>query len=237
MKSKAQDPWSFALWNNLPQLSLYQFKCWALIPVSRGQDKTHEDNSKQICWKFKNNENRAVVTGGGEVSNPIGTRIDRKLKLEIHKLEFNRKEKRPWLAYKAARAWKPVSCDWNTLKSGSADSRGTAAAATATNAALLLPTVGILTLPDPPPSTKVEQWESNAASDLIDRIHMDWTLEAQTLCKSKLVREENAVNTMRIWRLSRAGTDCCASRPESLWLSATATSRQQTSPSCCSRRL
>jgi hypothetical protein len=152
MKSKAQDPWSFALWNNLPQLSLYQFKCWALIPVSRGQDKTQEDNSKQICWKFKDNENRAVVTGGAEASNPIGTRIDRKLKLEIHKLEFNRKEKRPWLAYKAARAWKPVSCDWNTLKSGSADSRGTAATATATNAALLLPTIGILTLPDPPPS-------------------------------------------------------------------------------------
>jgi hypothetical protein len=87
---------------------------------------------------------------GGKASNPIRTRIDRKLKLEIHKLEFNRKEKRPLLAYKAARAWKPVSCDWNTLKSGSADSRGIAAAATATNAALLLPTVGILTLPDPP---------------------------------------------------------------------------------------
>jgi hypothetical protein len=64
------------------------------------------------------------------------------------------------LAYKAASAWKPVSCDWNTLKSGSADSRGTAAAATATNAALLLPTGSILTLPDPPLSTKVEQNES-----------------------------------------------------------------------------
>jgi hypothetical protein len=44
------------------------------------------------------------VTGGGEASNPIGTRIGRKLKLEIHKLEFNRKEKRPLLAYKAASA-------------------------------------------------------------------------------------------------------------------------------------
>jgi hypothetical protein len=111
------------LWHNPLQLGLYQCKYWVLIPVSK----------KKICKqrkrkKFTPSAGSSSKSSKQELLNPYWNRNKSWIQVYLFCFVFPHQSNKRKFAYKAMRAWK-CDRDWNRMKQGSADSRGTMAAA------------------------------------------------------------------------------------------------------------